>query len=292
MRNVAFVAWVFSLLAGSPAQEPTPKATPTRSLAAGLVRQQIEIDKIGVPLARSGDEMGAGKGPMVLMVRRADGSLQLHELQRGDGDHGPAAEPTVPPLEQELVEKHEELPEAKDYTRIVLGRRGNDQTIGTAAKLEAVVGKQLDHAVVTNLLQAQRAGKNERMLANLMLEAAPEVTMQEILTVWEVARGLGWKAVMFHIDPGKSRPLAAAESEVIGGLASKHAWQVERIGPNQPVCSGELLVMLAGDTRWGDVRPLLVEFARNGIWELGFVAKKDDKTWVKLPTHLPFDRGR
>lgn len=274
------------------AQEPPRE--PTRSSAASRIGQLGEGNKIDVPRAEFGQEAGAGTGPMVLMVRRADGALELHELQRAGGAQGPATD--VPP-DAGAIQDAADPKQAESEQRLVLARRGTDWTVGTKAKPDVVVGKQFDRAGVTKLLQDLRTGKDKvkdkRQLDYLLLDPAPEVTMELILGVWDVARGLGWQHVMFDNAAGRDRRPGKTEQELIAGIAAKHAWPVRHVGYEQrnPLCSGELLVMVAASTPWSDACPLLGEFARNGIWKFGFVAKKDDKTWVKLPTHLSFDAG-
>ena len=280
---------VLPFLASLPAQEKAASpSTPVRSLAAGLVRQQVEIRKVDLPVVQAGQELGAGQGPMVLLVRRADGSLETLELQRGDGDHGPQATPTAPP--EEVPAEGAEPPQP---LRVVLRRPEGQFSIAIGSKGTPLVARVLDRDACRKLLAEHLGGKaNAKALAGVTIDASPEVTMQEWLTVWELARELGCTRVLFD-GGGPGKPvLDAAARAVIAELPKTFEWKVELLGGVQPVCSGELLLLLDGKTIWGDVRPCIWELARAGIWEIGFACRQDAKTIVKLPTHLPCDRGR
>lgn len=286
--------FVLLLTAGIFAQEPTPQEPakrPARSLAAGLVRQQVEIAKLQPPLAKDGLEIGAGTGPLVLLVRRTNGALELQELQRGDDDRGPAADPKRldAPLAENVVISAIAPPTVRlDWLHgniVAFGDR-NEAT-------EWCRGQQLDAALLRPKLEAMlAAAKAKPSAGQLQIKAAATVPMQHVLGLWELARGLGYQEVLFHgRDVAADAPAAARE--LIAGLAARFEWPTRRGGHNGEltVCAGELLVLLDGPSTWGDVGPLFHEFARCGIWRIGFVVRKDAHTFVKLPTNLPLDRG-
>lgn len=279
---------VVSFLASLPAQEkPASPSKPVRSLAAGLVRQQVEIRKVELPMVQSGLEVGAGQGPMVLLVRRADGALETVELQRGDGDHGPQAKPMATP--EEIPEKGPEPPQP---LRVVLKRADGQFSIAIGSKGAPVTARALDRDACRKLL-AEHCGKaGEKSLPAVTIDASPDVTMQEWLTVWELARDVGYTGVMFDGGGAVKSQLDEPARKVLAELPKTFEWKVKKLGGVQSICSGELLLLLEGKTTWGDVRPLILELARVGIWEIGFACRQDAKTFVKLPTHLPCDLGR
>lgn len=279
---------VLSFLASLSAQEkPASPSKPVRSLAAGLVRQQVEIRKVELPVVQSGLELGAGQGPMVLLVRRADGSLETVELQRGDGDHGPAAAPTTPP--EEIPEKGPEPPQP---LRVVLKRAAGQFSIAIGSKGAPVTAPAMDRDACRKLLAEHFGKAREKSPPAVTIDASPEVTMQEWLTVWELARELGCASVLFDGGGAVKSQLDEAARKVLDDLPKTFEWKVEKLGGVQPICSGELLLLLEGKTTWGEVRPLILELARVGIWEIGFACRQDAKTIAKLPTHLPCDHGR
>ncbi len=285
MRTMLPLA-LFPLLSVAVAQQQ-PATPPTRSLAAGLVRQQVEIERAKPPVVEQGREVGAGQGPMVLLLRRADGTLHLHELQRGDGDHGPAAEPRRLDVEPETPAHAPVAEEPGAPVRILLRRVDGGVAVGIGDDPAAIAGKQVDRAAVAKLLAQQRALAPK--VQDVLIDAAPAVTMQQLLTVRELVQAAGFRGVLF--DGAAARePASAADRELLAGLPASFGWHVERTGP-QPVCSGELLLLVDGDVPWGEIAPLYLQCARVGIWEIAFACKRDDKTFLKLPVHLPFDRG-
>jgi hypothetical protein len=119
------------------------------------------------------------------------------------------------------------------------------------------------------------------------VEVAIDATMQDFLTCWEVARVAGFSAVMFS-PQGKLRASTQEERDLIAGIPTKFGWTVaNRRG--QRVCNGELLILLDGPTRFGDVAPLIMRCAHEGIWQIAFVGQRNAKLRFKLPTHLPTD---
>jgi biopolymer transport protein ExbD len=273
------------------AQEEKPPA-PSRSLAAGLVRQQAEIEKSKPPRAEHGVDVGAGKGPLALLHRRTNGTLVLHELQRGEGAHGPAAEPrrTELPPEQPVDAPAAPAPAAAVAPpRLVLARRGDEVTLALGEQPAAVAGKELDRAAVAKLLREQR--ERAPKTPHVLLVAAPETPLQQVLAVHEAALAAGFQHVLF--DGAAARePLAAADRELVAGLPGKLGWKVERAaGGAQPVCSGELVLLADAGAPWGAVAALYLQLARTGIWQVGFACRRDDGTFLKLPANLPFDRG-
>jgi biopolymer transport protein ExbD len=277
--------------------DPKPQPPPSRSLAAGLVRQQAEIEKASPPRAEHGVDVGAGEGPLALVHRRANGTLVLHELQRGEGDHGPAAEPRRTELPPERPADAPAAapapaaarPVAPQPPRLVIARRGDEVTLAVGEQPPVVAGKELDRAAVAKLLREQR--ERAPKTPHVLLVAAPQTPLQQVLAVHEAALAAGFQHVLF--DGAAARePLAPADRELVVGLPGRLGWKVGRAaGGAQPVCSGEVVVLAEADAPWGAIASLYVQFARTGIWQLGFACRRDDGTFLKLPANLPFDRG-
>lgn len=302
MRRLA-LCLSLPLLTGLAAQDPAPR--PTRSLAAGLVRQQIEVDRLRPPTAQQGLEIGAGEGPLVLLVWRAGSALTLSELQRGDGDHGHSPEPRRIdlPREEKVVEPPPPPPgeaakaSAAQPAKVALALTG-DELVATSSGASLPTGEcsrgkqQLDAKTLRPRLEAMlAAGKDQPHAALLQVDAAADVPMQHVLTLWEMARSVGFTGIAFEGGLSK-RTLPTPAREQIEGLAKRFEWPTRQIADGViTLCEGELLIALDGPATYGDMVPLMTQLARAGIWRFGFVAKQDAKTYVKLPTNLPFDRG-
>lgn len=293
--NPRLPAFVWITAAAVLSQE-APKA-PAPTLAVDLVRQRVQADRLQPPTAQQGLELDAGSGPVALLVRRADGGLAVHEVRR-DGDRGPAPQPTsLPPptIEPKPGEDAEPPTVSLSWVEqsIVASRGGSAK-----AREEWCRGKQLDAAMLRPRLSAMlAAAKATAHAGKLRIDAALDVPTQHVLSLWEVARGLGYHDVMFGAgDPEAAKAksanpmpaLPAAASELVRGLVARFRWPTRKLGPDaeQSVADGELMLLLDGPTPWGEVAPLLSECARAGIWRIGLVAQKDAKTFVKLPTNL------
>ena len=162
--------------------------------------------------------------------------------------------------------------------------------MGTDAKPRLLVGKTVDRDGLQPLMKEQFAGTHKTPFeGQLIVQPGTGVLMQDVLTAWEVARGAGFTVLLLPTAPGKA--LAVADQELVSGLAARFGWQVEHQGP-QPVCAGELSILLDGPVRYQEVAPLLTALAKAGIWQISFVGQKDMRTRFKLPTFVPFDRGR
>ena len=293
-----------------PAQEPTKSK---RSMADGLVRQLIEREKLQPPRLESGLEMGQGKGPMVLMIWRTDGSMSLHKLQRGYDDFGPAAEKQVVPLEEEVIEEEvvEEVEAGQKKAganadggpgaaasqpnlSVKLSRKGDTLLIEVPG-IGSIEGAEVDRARLQLALQQQFARIADPKLRRspFLIEPQSEVLMRDVLTTWEVARTAG-----FHVFFGggniQGEALNPEMREELASLPVTFDWPVKKVnvwGTPQPICEGELLILLDGECRWSRFLPLLMKCAKIGIWQIGIVGQKDASTRFKLPTHLPFDKG-
>lgn len=279
------VAWVFPFLILAATAQEAPK--PTRSLAAGLLRQQVEIGKLELPRAKDGLEIGKGDGPMVMLVRHRDGTLTAHDLQRGGGEHGPAAKPSQAVQEERPVDG----PEVPSPPQLQLTFADGVLTVMDGSK-PLQQGKALDAGALREPLAAKLAAAKGAPYAGVLeLDCRAAVPMQHVLAVWEIARAAGFEHVQFHGNGPK--PLAAADQEMIAGLAQKAEWPVRHAGPHGAlsITDGELLLVLDGPALWGDIEPLIYAFAKAGIWQFGFACRKDATTFVKLPTSLPVDKG-
>lgn len=313
--------FVIAVLTGSMlAQEPTKSK---RSMADGLVRQLIERKKLQPIRLESGLEMGQGKGPMVLMIWRADGSMSLHKLQRGYDDFGPAAKKQGVPLEEEAEEEEaveeeaveEEVEEeveagqkkaganadggpgaaaSQPNLSVKLSRKGDTLLIEVPG-VGSIEGAEVDRARLQLALQQQFARIADPKLRRspFLIEPQSEVLMRDVLTTWEVARTAG-----FHVFFGGGRIQGAALNpemqEKLASLPVTFDWPVKKVnvlGTPQAICEGELLILLDGECRWSRFLPLLMKCAKIGIWQIGIVGQKDASTRFKLPTHLPFDKG-
>src|SRR5688500_3145259 len=155
--KVMVTVFVFGVLAGFALAQDSAPAQPKRSLAEGLVRQWVDREKLAPPRLESGLEMGAGDGPMVLMIRRADGTVALDVVERGPGDHGPAAEKrgVGPVAEKEALDK-KDAPDKKraagsrpapvaDAT-VLIRRSGNEVSVGTPDEPKLFTGAAVDRA--------------------------------------------------------------------------------------------------------------------------------------------------
>lgn len=278
------------LLAPTVAQAP-------RSLADGLVRQAIERERLAPPHCESGLEIGAGKGPLLLLLRRAGGELAIEEIERGSGDHGAAAEkrelqPVVETPEPHKAAGQPQPGAATAPAQLRLGREAA-QTLLWTREPKQLQAQPVEREKLRQLLPALFAAtKGSQYEAQLELAIAPEVPMQDVMLTWELARAAGFDTLLWH-PLGREKTASARDRELIAGLPAKHGWVVRRRGPGgvQAVCEGEVLIALDGATPFGDVSPLIREFARAGIWQFGFVGQKDRSTRFKLPTNLPFDKG-
>ena len=286
-------------------------------MADGLVRQLIERKKLQPTRLESGLEMGQGKGPMVLMIWRADGSMSLHKLQRGYGNFGPPAKKQISPLEEEeeVVEEEEEVVEEEvEAGRKQAGRgaAGPDGGPVDAARQSAlsvklhrsgdtlrielpggrsITGAEVDRASLRLVLQQQFARTADAKLRSprCFIEPQSDVLMRDVLATWEVARTAGF-AVFYGGGKIQNEALKPEMREKLASLPGTFDWPTKRVGP-QPICEGELLILLDGECQWSRFLPLLHECAKAGIWQIAIVGQKDAGTRFKLPTHLPFDMG-
>jgi hypothetical protein len=213
--------------------------------------------------------MGQGKGPMVLMIWRTDGSMSLHKLQRGYDDFGPAAEKQVVPLEEEVIE--EEVVEEEAVEEVEAGQKkagaNADGGPGAAASqpnlsvklsrkgdtllievpgIGSIEGAEVDRARLQLALQQQFARIADPKLRRspFLIEPQSEVLMRDVLTTWEVARTAG-----FHVFFGggniQGEALNPEMREELASLPVTFDWPVKKVnvwGTPQPICEGELLI--------------------------------------------------
>lgn len=253
----------------------------------------------------SGLEMGAGKGDMVLMVRRPDGSLHVEALPRGRGDHGPAAEITDAELgiEEGQVRAKPKAgnpqpdkpklgkPKAArnaSPTNLTIKRFKERVAVTTSAGTIAIEGPKVDRDTLKQQLRKCFAAvKGTTVEAVVVANVDADASMQDFLTCWEVARSVGFSVVMFA-PTGKVRTSTQAERDLIASIPKKFGWDADRRQGSR-IHNGELLILLDGPTRFGDVAPILIHCANKGIWQIAFVGQKNPKQRFKLPTHLPSD---
>jgi biopolymer transport protein ExbD len=319
----ARLAAVLSLLLGATLAQTSPSSAPKRSLAEGLTRQWIELHKF-VPLhLESGLELGAGQGPLVLLVRHADGKCELAEIERGLGDHGPAAEKQLVELEaveEEVVEEkviEQEVPEspipkppqpspAKQQEpapvspppvvaapTLQLQKTGDQIRLAEAKGAILGNGDKLDRAALKPALERLFARtQGSKFVGQMLLEIDPGVPMQDVLTCIEVARSAGFLRILFSNRRGLA-PLSPEVRELVATLPAKQGWITKPFGRGGAAKfrEGELLILLEGSACWGDFAPLYVQCAYAGIWQISLVGQKDLRTRFKLPVNLPFDGG-
>lgn len=309
------------LLVGATLAQATPTPTTKRSLAEGMTRQWIELHKF-VPLhLESGLELGAGQGPLTLLARRADGTFELVEIERGAGAHGQAIEKQVAQLEVLEQEAEEEIPgpekpkaaapkaaEPKAVEPNKPAAKPTGQSTPTlqlrknesGVRLESADGSllsrgaRLDRAVVqTHLAQLFANSRGLRFASQLLQEVEPQVPMQDVLTLLELARSTGFTLILFSNRQGMA-PLPPAARELLSTLPAKQGWAARpnRPGNARPFCDGELLILLEDSARWADFAPLYVQCASAGIWQVSLVGQKDARSRFKVPINLPFDAGR
>lgn len=292
-----------------------------RSLADGLVRELVESQRMRPPRCDAGLELAAGDGPLALLVRRADGSLEVRALQRGLGDHGEApaiAQATVP---DEVEEGAAAAPAGKDkgkdkgadgrapkkveLARLELrlakpgaGKEGEpvrrDLVIGTGLVAERLRGEQLDRAALAGLLaELCAATKDSAAAGQLLVDAHPEVAYQDVLTTAELARAAGFTSVFFGGIASGLRQLSAEDRQVVLDMPADLGWKVQRkLNGVVPIHDGEVLVLVDGPAQWGDIAPIYVLCAKAGVWRISLVGQKDMATRFKVPTNLPIDRGQ
>ena len=297
-----------SVLLATPlaAQTTTRPLKVRRSLAEGLVRQEIETRGLRPPRAESGVEVGHGQGPIALLIRTKDGALHVRPLERGFGDHGPASRPVVGgALVEEEIEEPVPVPKGtppkakppkakpakEDRVRapvphLVFARTAQGLAIGPKGKPPVKVYASIDRADLGNYLASlapKEPGRGD--LCPILLSAGGDVAAQTVLTVWELARDHGFRTVAFG-NPARVRPLTEEQSATIAGLPKQLGWKKKGL-----LRQGELLILLDGKPTWAEVAPLLTGCANARIWQLAFVVQKDAKTRFKLPAFLPVDGG-
>jgi biopolymer transport protein ExbD len=261
----------FVLLSVTVALAQESPGKPVLPLAPDLVRQRVEAGPLKPPNASHGVELAAGVGPMALLVRRADGKFEVQELQRGSDTKVQPAKPKV--LEDSPTEDVEPPTVRFTWADGVVSVSGVD---ATAAPWSS--GKELDVAALRPQLTTMlAAAKGSKQAGQLLLDAAPEVPMQHLLTVWSTAHELGYRQVMFRNATHDMRVPEAAH-ELVTGLATRFSWPVRKAGKNgeMSICDGELLLLVC---------------AQGGFWRLSFVVRKDAETFVKLPADLMVDNG-
>jgi biopolymer transport protein ExbD len=277
------------------AQSPTAKTR--KSLAEGLVRHCIERDGIKPPHLESGLEIGTGKGDLVLLVRRQDGTLRLEATPRGLGDHGPAAGiPEVPEvIEEAFVAANGKPPIAKPVrkaapAKLSIKRYEGKLTIATLSDENPLAVESLDRTRLQASLKKLFATTSATSAqAQLHMQVDVDASMQVVMTCWEVARLAGFTTVMFSVL-GRLRPSTDDELGLIQGLPGQFGWVAKKQQQGPAIYDGELLILLDGPTRFGDVVPLFAECARKGIWQIAFAGQKDKHHRFKLPMHVPVDR--
>lgn len=295
-------------LSGTPiqAQEQDPEGAPRRSLADGILRQLVEVEGLRLPRFVSGLEPGTGEGPLVLMRLGQEGEPMLQELPRGYGDHGDgsAPVPVTAPVEVEEVGGAARRVEAPGLVRLRVLRvegegasavwhlraDGEDRgSFGWRATAEGAA----DLSAFLGALRAQALGEesgsgSDAAAPTLELRLPEEQPARRALRLWDAARAAGFGRVLLPGRLGGPGPDTDMPQRV-AGLAEEFGWETKRIGA-QPICRGELLVMLQGEVSWGRVLDLYSCCARAGIWDIGFVGA-DGALRSKLPLPVPFDEA-
>ena len=297
---VVVLPFALGMLAAQEAPTPTssqaPAPAPKRSLADGLVRQRVETDALRLPRCDGGLEMAAGAGPLLLLVRRADGRLEFEKLERGLGEHGaaPAKVELDVPVEQEEGAAAPAKRAGAPQTATLDIRWADDRVeLRSPSSPRRVQAAAIERDAVRPLLEELFAAtKRETAAGNLLIEARPEVPVQDVLTILEVARDIGFSGVLFG-GSGARRTLSVEQQEQLMAIPEEFGWKVERVAWHpRGICDGEVLLLVDGPARWGDIAPIYMVFARAGIWRISFACQQDAKTRWKLPANLPFDRGR
>jgi len=277
------------------AQEQKPPRL-VRSLADGLVRQRIEIDRLRPPKISEGVELGSGQGPLVLLIRRAKGGIDFEVIERGHGNHGPSPvpklieEPTPKAGGKKKPQEEAEEPDAELILRVA--RKDGILSITKGAAEQITEGKAIDQpalkAALTRLFEARRGNKRAKQM---VLDIHEEAMIQDVVTIVGVARKVGFSSLMF--SGARRGSLTGDDKKRIMDLPSKYGFRVEHRGAQggQPVADGEVLVLLDGPTRWADFSPIYAQFAKAGIWRIGLLCQRDMRTRFKMPINLPFDAG-
>lgn len=274
--------------AGLLAQQPTTPM-PKRSLADGLVRHRIETERLAPPQLRGGLELGIGDGPMVLLLRRQDGSLSATELQRGPGSHGAPAElRKLEAIVEKVAEPGAQAKKPADpapaTTRIRI-ERTDDKVVATPSIGGAVATFDREH-LQPALTALFATGKGQPHETQLEIQVGPGSTVQDVLLVWEVAWLAGFRLPLFNdiVPPG---PAPAALGDTIAGLPAQFGWEGRSVADlPMKLYDEEVLVLFDGPTPFREFSMLLRECAARGIWQIGLIGQQDPKVRWKLPTHL------
>lgn len=273
--------------------QQTDASPPKRSLADGIVRHRIEVDRLAPPHLLSGVEIGTGEGPMVLLVRNRDGTLHATELQRGPGKHGEAAEIAKlrAVLEEPETEEGKEAgtPPPDAVTAKIRIERSGKEIVATPAAKAALPKFDREHLRPT-LASLLAATQGQPHANQLEIEVGVGVPLQDVLVVWEVAWEAGFRVPLFG-ETVPSRPAAAVIRDQIAGLPAQFGWEGRRL-PDlpMPLHDAEVLVLFDGPTPFAEFAQLLRECTKNGIWQLSLVGQQDAKTRWKLATHLAMCR--
>jgi len=286
-----------SILAFATTAQDSKQPRRVRSLADGLVRQRIEIDRLRPPQISSGTELGSGKGPLVLLIRRASGRFEYEAIERGRGDHGPSPDPDVivapEPKKAAKVQPQEAPKNSIGNAVLRVARKDGVLTIATGSGKEVTKGKAIDRsglkAALKQLFDLRRGTK---VATQMVLEIREQATIQDVVTVSELARMTGFSTLLFS---GRSKEtLKSDDAKRIMSLPSDYGFHVEYRMPQTsqfPVADGELLVLLDGPTLWDDFDPIYRQCIKAGIWRIGLVCQRDMRKRFKLSINLPFDGG-
>ena len=268
-----------------------------RSLADGLVRQRIEIDRIRPPQLASGIELGGGKGPLVLLIRRAGGVIDYEAIERGRGNHGPAPEPVIvdEPAPKKAVDKAPQKPAQKPaaLASLHLVRKDGVLFVEADSSKQITKGKVLDKLALTGeLKQMLDLRRGTKVASQLLLDIHEDTMMQDVVSVAELALQTGFSNLLFA---GKSKQtLKGKDAERLMNVPSEYGFRLEHHGhPGHQIriADGEVLILLDGPTRWADFAPIYRQCIKAGIWRIGIVGQRDISTRFKLPMNIPFDSG-
>lgn len=315
-RHLASLTLAAAALLASPLAAQQDDKPTRRSLADGLVRQRIEIDRLAPLKLTVGKELASGNVPMVLLVRRSSGKLEPYAIERGLGDHGTSPDPESLELEPEReieVRKPGAKPQPKPQPKPGQKPNGNVQppknvpqasldvvrkTPDGAAPFVNVAGIRLEFDAGTlqtkrlrPLLQRLFDKRKGTAVADVMvLRAANDTPLQDVLAVWELAHDVGFRKPLFSGLQG-IQPMDPEAKKVLTGLPKRFAWPSQRARVNnQKIYGGELLLLLEQQTTWGEFVSIYAQCAQTGIWRISLVGQRGRER-VKLPVDLPFDGG-
>lgn len=259
------------------------------SIAEQMVREILERGRLQPPVVTSGVPIGEGDGKLAVLVRGADGELEVASLDRAT-----RKEDDPPPFTIELAEEVQKRRAAaagpdgpKARITLTIARRGEELRIESGERHSVIGGDRVD---LTKLSQAmvQWRGEGATRADQLVVAAGPEMAAGDVIAAIAAARAAGFADVLLR---GANGALVDAQREVIDAATTDLGWEPARdaVPPMPALFGGELVLLVDGTVTWGEVVQIYTRCTKNGIWRLAFIAVDADGHRVKIPAHVPID---